>query len=319
MRLVAVCKVLDEADIIEAFARHTAHYAVHQIILDNGSIDGTIEILRQLRQEGLSLTILQNGSRWFNEAAYNTELYHRAVADHAADWVTFLDVDEFIDDRNASLNSILETAPPLVSCARVMLTNYHPTGTDDQNQPVVPLRIQWVEQRTDVPKVIVRRNLVDRNVIVQDGAHGVLIDGGRICSYNDVPTVNLAHYPERSPFQTLVKFVRGWSRVLASGTIPPTATHYSSRFEELRDRPQNLLCGDWINKFQRSPLGMAHDPIIYRGEPLRYTQPQDEMLRAIRAMVGCLEALSREHGRLLDECPGAREMVVQWSASLHGI
>ncbi len=42
MRLVAVCKVLDEADIIEAFARHTAHYVVHQIILDNGSIDGTM-------------------------------------------------------------------------------------------------------------------------------------------------------------------------------------------------------------------------------------------------------------------------------------
>jgi hypothetical protein len=319
MRVIAICKVLDEADIIEAFARHTAHYAAHQIFLDNGSIDGTMEILRLLRQEGLSLTILQNGSRWFNEAAYNTHLYHRAVAEHTADWVTFLDVDEFIDDRNASLKSILETAPPPVSCARVMLTNYHPTGTDDQNQPVVPMRIQWVEQRTDVPKVIVRGNLVDRNVIVQDGAHGVLIDDGRTCSYNDVTAVNLAHYPERSPFQTLVKFVRGWSRVLASGTIPPTATHYSSRFEQLRDQPQHLLYGNWINKFQRSPQGMEHDPIIYRGGPLRYTQPQDEMLRAIRAMVGCLEALSREHGRLLDECPGAREMVAQWAASLYGI
>jgi hypothetical protein len=270
-----------------------------------------------LRQEGFSLTILQNGNRSFNEAAYNTQLYHQAVAEHTADWVTFLDVDEFIDDRNASLKSILETAPALVSCARVMLTNYHPTGTDDRNQLVVPLRIQWVEQRTDVPKIIVRGNLVDRNVIVQDGAHGVLIDGGRTCPYIDVTAVSLAHYPERSPFQTLVKFVRGWSRVLAAGTIPPTNTHYSSRFEQLRDRPQELLRGEWINKFQRLPLGMEHDPILYRGGPLRYTQSPDETLRAIRAMVGYLEALSREHGRLLDECPGAREMVVQWAASLY--
>ena len=48
MRLTAVSKVLDEADIIEAFVRHTAAFVSHQIILDNGSCDGTVEILKQL-------------------------------------------------------------------------------------------------------------------------------------------------------------------------------------------------------------------------------------------------------------------------------
>ena len=52
MRPVAVTKILDEADIVEAFARHTAHYVGHHIFLDNGSVDGTVEILRQLRDEG---------------------------------------------------------------------------------------------------------------------------------------------------------------------------------------------------------------------------------------------------------------------------
>jgi hypothetical protein len=32
MRLTAVSKVLDEADIIEAFVRHTAAFVSHQII-----------------------------------------------------------------------------------------------------------------------------------------------------------------------------------------------------------------------------------------------------------------------------------------------
>ena len=51
MSLVAVCKVLDEADMVEAFARHTAHYVAHQIFVDNGSVDGTVEILQALRRE----------------------------------------------------------------------------------------------------------------------------------------------------------------------------------------------------------------------------------------------------------------------------
>ncbi len=43
MSLVAVCKVLDEADIVEAIARHTAHYVANQIFVDNGSVDDIVK------------------------------------------------------------------------------------------------------------------------------------------------------------------------------------------------------------------------------------------------------------------------------------
>ena len=277
------------------------------------------EILCKLRREGLNLTVLQNGSRLFNEAAYNTQLLHQAISERGADWVAFLDADEFIDDRSTPLLDLLGNVSPLVLCAHVMLTNYHPTCADDLDQLIVPSRIQWVEQRTNVPKVIVRANVVSRNVIVQDGAHGIQIDGGWTCPHQELSAVSLAHYPERSAFQALVKFVRGRSRVLTTGSIPPTATHYSSRFDLLRNNPQQLLRGDWIKKFQRSPRGMEHDPITYRGGPLRYTEAPDELIRAITAMMGHLDMLSRQHGRLLDECPGARKMAEQWASTLNQI
>ncbi len=320
MRLVAVTKILDEADIVEAFARHTAHYVSHHIFLDNGSVDGTVEILRRLRDEGLGITVLQNGSRWFNEAIYNTFLYFIAVTETAADWVTFLDADEFIDDRQAvgGLATTLAQTHPSVPCVRVMLTNYHPSAHDNPLEPVVPLRIGWVEQRTDVPKVIVRGNLADRNVVIEAGSHGVLIDGGRTCPYDDAATVTLAHYPERSPFQTIAKVVRGWSRVLAAGqseVAQNRSVHYRSRFDMLRDSPQDLLQSAWLHQFNRPTDGMTFDPITYHGGPLRFTQPMDEGMRAVRSLVGYLELLSREHGRLLDECPGAREMSAQWATS----
>ena len=52
MRIVAITRVLDEADIIEAFVRHTAAYVQHHIFVDNGSIDGTVEILRRYSKTG---------------------------------------------------------------------------------------------------------------------------------------------------------------------------------------------------------------------------------------------------------------------------
>jgi hypothetical protein len=83
----------------------------------------------------------------------------------------------------------------------------------------------------------------------------------------------------------------------------------------LRDSPQDLLQSAWLHEFNRSAESMTFDPITYHGGPLRFTQPMDEGMRAVRSLVGYLELLSREHGRLLDECPGAREMSAQWATS----
>ena len=279
-----------------------------------------MKYLRHLRNEGLDVTVLQNGSRWFNEAIYNTFLHFIAVVEMGADWVTYLDADEFIDDRLAvgGLKTVLAETHPSLAFIRVMLTNYHPSVQDDPREFVVPLRIGWYEQRTGVPKVIVRGNLVDRNVVIQAGSHGVLIDRGTICPYKDASTVMLAHYPERSPFQTIAKVVRGWSRVLAAGkseVAKNTSVHYRSRFDMLRDSPQDLLESGWFRQFNRPTDRMTFDPIIYQGGPLRFTPPIDERMRAVRSLVGYLEFLSREHGRLLEECPGAREMSTQWATA----
>ena len=321
MRIIAATKILDEGDIVEAFARHTAHYVSHHFFLDNGSVDGTVEVLRRLRDEGLGITVLQNGSRWFNEAIYNTLLYFIAIRETAADWVAFLDADEFIDDRQAAggLSTALAQTNPSAPCVRVLLTNYHPSAHDDPHEPVVPVRIRWYEQRTDVQKVIVRGNLADRDVVIEAGGHGVLIDGSRNCPCDDLATVTLAHYPERSPFQTIAKVVRGWSRVLAAGQSEVAmnrSIHYRSRFDMLRDSPQDLLQSAWLRQFNRSTDGMTLDPITYHGGTPRFTPPVDDAMRAVRSLVGYLELLSLEHGRLLDECPDARAMSTQWATAL---
>src|ERR1700743_614604 len=99
MTLIGITKVLNEDDIVEAFIRHHATMVDHHLILDNGSTDETLSILKALKDEGLNLSVFQNRCTFFNEAAYNTELFKHARNVLGADWAIFLDTDEFIDTR----------------------------------------------------------------------------------------------------------------------------------------------------------------------------------------------------------------------------
>ena len=52
MKLVAVSRVRIEADIIEAFIRHHCEHFHKLIVLDDGSSDETLQILRSLQAAG---------------------------------------------------------------------------------------------------------------------------------------------------------------------------------------------------------------------------------------------------------------------------
>ena len=65
---------------------------------------------------------------------------------------------------------------------------------------------------------MVRGNLAGRNVDILPGNHGAEVDG-QPCPHSDESAVTLAHYTGRSPFQTILKFIRGWSKVLAAGEV----------------------------------------------------------------------------------------------------
>ena len=78
MTLIGISRVLNEDDIVEAFIRHHATMVDHHLILDNGSTDKTVDILKALKDEGLKITVFQNRSVYFNEVGYNTELFKHA-------------------------------------------------------------------------------------------------------------------------------------------------------------------------------------------------------------------------------------------------
>jgi glycosyltransferase involved in cell wall biosynthesis len=93
-RLVMTILVKNEADIIEANIRTHASLGVDAfLVMDNGSTDGTREILSKLQGEFELVVVDQKGM--YQQAKWMTQLARRAKKELGADWVINNDADEF--------------------------------------------------------------------------------------------------------------------------------------------------------------------------------------------------------------------------------
>lgn len=322
MKIVAVTRILDEADIAEAFVRHTARHVGHHVLLDNGSRDGTREILADLQREGLPVTVFGTGSVAFSEEAALTWLFREAAAAHGADWVMFLDADEFVDDRAApgGLAALLAgwdgaEVPPLQ--VLVALADYVAIVHDVAAQACVPRRIQWRADRSGNLKTIVSTRRGTDGITVDAGGHGGhwTATGAQLGPAMLDERLVHAHFGERDTWQWLVKVVRGWAKVLASGAENERAGkagHYREAFELLAREPTAIFHNAHLMSFKNERPGLVHDPIDYRGGELRYFRGEDAAMRGARALMGFVEAMARQHGRVLDQVPEARRIEQAW-------
>ena len=191
--LISVTRILNEEDIVEAFVRHNAVSLNHMIFLDNGSTDTTLAILRALRDEGLPLTVFQGPSLSFDEISANTWLYRLADQLHKADWVVFLDADEFLSlPADVTLAAVL--AGQAARAVEATLLHYYETDQDDAAEPIVPARMRWrMIAPTGVAKLCLRGGFGAR-AIIDAGNHGAFLDGKPMPAAPE-PRLGLAHYP----------------------------------------------------------------------------------------------------------------------------
>ena len=219
MRLVAVSRVLNEDDIVEAFVRHHAPLVDHHVLLDNGSIDRTVEILRKLSESGLPLTVFSNRAPTFSETAFNTFLYRYAVEEQRAEAVLFLDADEFLDLRRigVGLRKRLADLPANSHGLRLPMMNYHATAADNSHDLLTPRRVRLRDPTlADASKILLRRLLPSWAVIVDAGNHKATVHGKETDLVLDNRLV-LAHFSDRGRWRWLARVLIVCLKVLASG------------------------------------------------------------------------------------------------------
>ena len=97
MRLVMTLKVRDEEDVIDDNLRfHRALGVDFFIVMDNGSVDDTAEILDRYAEAGLARVLRDpSGDLRARGAEWYTRMGRMAATEHGADWVIHNDADEF--------------------------------------------------------------------------------------------------------------------------------------------------------------------------------------------------------------------------------
>jgi hypothetical protein len=140
--------VRDEADIVAAMLEHHRNQGIdHVIVTDNGSVDGTSEILEDYQGSGF-ITVWNDPVHRKQQWSTVTKMARHAATAEAADWVVNADADEFWvpTSTSSTLRSLLESVPPAVSYLTVPVVNL--TGAPAQDGTGLG-RLRYRDLRTD--------------------------------------------------------------------------------------------------------------------------------------------------------------------------
>lgn len=120
----------DEVDIVDAqLTFHLSAGVDFVIATDNGSQDGTTEILERYEREGWLRLILEPGDA-VRQSEWVTRMARLAASEHGADWVLNTDADEFWWPREGSLKDVLATVPERYGAVRGCWRHYLPRPDD---------------------------------------------------------------------------------------------------------------------------------------------------------------------------------------------
>jgi glycosyltransferase involved in cell wall biosynthesis len=283
MKLIATTRVKNELEIIEAFVRHHAQHFDKLIVLDDGSSDGTYQILHQLQSVYSDLVVLHQPTIGYMQNRHMTLLLRMAVDKFGADWIAPLDADEFIEPAEGlMLTQVLAGRQPAVySLGWSNFVWSADLEKSDQRNPVLRQRF-CLPTRSDHTKLLVHAEFVSATAELTLGNH-LLVDNGRPLRTQPLDCVRLCHYPIRSIAQYASKISIGYLQHMATpDRSPGDLFHYTKPFQELVElglhriserMKQDSLCYAVKEAEKARAAGLTIEaPLNYLGGPLTMGQ-----------------------------------------------
>jgi glycosyltransferase involved in cell wall biosynthesis len=218
VKLVMTLLLRDERDIVrENLEFHLAQGVDRMIVTDNGSEDGTVEILREYEARGVVRLLLEptddySQGRWVTRMA-------RLAADEAADWVINGDADEFWWPRSGTLKSTFQGLGGEVGTVVAHRVNFVP-APEDGNRFWERMTLRERESLNPLgkplpPKVAHRAH---PEITVVQGNHRV--EGPDLGERLEDGSIEILHFPMRTYAQFENKIVKGGRAYARNRELP---------------------------------------------------------------------------------------------------
>ncbi|WP_084218355.1 glycosyltransferase family 2 protein [Synechococcus sp. CC9616] len=197
------------------------------IATDNGSVDGSLEILQRYEQRG-RLRLLQEPDHTHDQAVWVTRMARMAAREFNANWVINGDADEFWYPMRGSLQATLMAIPEEIKAISVDRSNFLPPPRDAEDQRPFHER-QTLRERQSCnslgeplpPKVIHRAH---PRVEISDGNHSASVNGKPLPAPAS-EELEILHLPIRSYQQFERKIRQGAEALERNERLDPGIGH----------------------------------------------------------------------------------------------
>lgn len=244
MHLHSVTMVRDEADVVEAFVRHTLLFVDTMHVVVHQSIDATASILQRLRDEGLPVRVTVSDDPVFRQGATLTGLA-RVAFGLGAQFVLVLDADEFVVAASRSALEGKLAGLPADTAGAMPWRTYIPLPGDPAGEAHVLRRITHrpMQERKMLGKIVLGPAFArDESLCLLEGSHWLYrrAQDEHVAQPMQVfGDVSLAHFPVRSVEQAIAKMLqRRWQRRIAWVDEPISrlvASGWRSTFERMTE------------------------------------------------------------------------------------
>jgi hypothetical protein len=211
VRIVMTLLARNEADIVDAqIAFHLNAGVDYVVAMDNGSGDGTTEILESYARDGHLHLTRDEGD--LSQEEWVTGLARRAATDFGADWVINSDADEFWWPRGGSLKDVFAAIPARFGSIRGMWRHFPPRpGGDDFFAERMTVRVlnPGADDNSPWSPRFKTAHRADPEVTVVSGNHRAL--GRDLLPLSGWYPVDVLHFPFRSLEQFREKLLRRWA------------------------------------------------------------------------------------------------------------